>query len=610
MNFIRTSIRSKLIVFMLIATVIPIATSILITYFYTKESVTEQSVSENLKLTQQGKINIINYLNVVDKNSMSVYIDTFYEDTIYKIIDRDYDDTASNQQITKALLVTSQAVKEIVQVNLHLLQSDRSFLMRQGFQISTRGNGTKLERPEKAYGAFIEPPHITHGYGIQLPSYYSRPVVLSMHRPIYRLPTEHLLGFLSIDISMDMIRQLCSQLYVPGEEELFIFDKKGTIIYSPNPAEIGQPKNESWVTEALSEQLDQNSYEWRDDKFQGVHLVTRMTAEYLDWTMVKRIPNDMLFRDARTITGLNTQVLFGFLIVTVTATVFLSFRITKPIRGLIGYMNAVQTGNFNADIEVQSQDEIGLVARRFRSLMQTINKLIMQEYRLELANKTYQLKTLQAQINPHFLNNALQSIGTLALQSGAPHVYKLISSLGKMMRYSMNNEETVVPLHKELDYVKAFLELQKQRFGDRFQFIFDIEETTQDISVPKMVLQPIVENYFKHGMGAEKSTAASEILRISSKLYPTSGETVITIWNNGPSVDPGRLQILQRTLYRPDSSSARDGDRPHIGLVNVAARLRLFFGEEALILAENTVEPNGFKITLHIPLSKEAGEPS
>src|SRR5690606_23950938 len=145
---------------------------------------------------------------------------------------------------------------------------------------------------------------------------------------------------------------------------------------------------------------------------------------------------------------------------------YISYHITKPIKRLIQSIHTMQGGNLQTEIPINSRDEIGVLARRFRQLMNQINHLVLREYRLEIANKTNQLKALQAQVNPHFLNNALQSIGTLALKHKDREVYALISSLGKLMRYNMNAEETIVPLKKEIEHVAAYLELQKQRFGE------------------------------------------------------------------------------------------------------------------------------------------------
>jgi two-component system sensor histidine kinase YesM len=131
---------------------------------------------------------------------------------------------------------------------------------------------------------------------------------------------------------------------------------------------------------------------------------------------------------------------------------------------LISYINKVQAGNMNVHIRITGNDELAILARRFDIMLQTINDHINREYKLEIANVTNQLKAMQAQINPHFLNNALQSIGTLALQHDAPKVYSLLSSLAKMMRYNMNTNDTIVPLSTEISHVKAYLELQQQRF--------------------------------------------------------------------------------------------------------------------------------------------------
>ena len=163
----------------------------------------------------------------------------------------------------------------------------------------------------------------------------------------------------------------------------------------------------------------------------------------MDWILVKRIPYETLYKDARQLTLINSLVVSLFLIIAVIAALYISFRFTNPIKQLIRYINKIESGNLDAEIDIDRTDEIGILAKRFHQLMQRINQLIMREYRLELASKTNQLKALQAQVNPHFMNNALQSIGTLALQHGDRKMYALISSLGKMMRYHMRADNRV-----------------------------------------------------------------------------------------------------------------------------------------------------------------------
>ncbi|WP_405462569.1 sensor histidine kinase [Paenibacillus sp. HJGM_3] len=244
------------------------------------------------------------------------------------------------------------------------------------------------------------------------------------------------------------------------------------------------------------------------------------------------------------------------------------------------------------------EDEIGHLSRRFQSMMNTINDLILREYRLELANKTTQLRMLQAQINPHFINNALQSIGTLALQHEAPKVYALLASLAKMMHYTMHTDETIVPLEKELEHLNYYLQLQKQRFDDKFSYRYDIGEATRTIPVPKMILQPIAENYFKHGYSAHNEGGR---LQVTTELR--QDRLYIRMTDNGTGMPEEELRRLQLELETPRD----EGDRSeHIGLANVMDRLRLYYGDQASMLLLHT-EPHGLTVVLTIPVRDEGG---
>ncbi|CAH1225642.1 hypothetical protein PAECIP111893_05283 [Paenibacillus plantiphilus] len=244
---------------------------------------------------------------------------------------------------------------------------------------------------------------------------------------------------------------------------------------------------------------------------------------------------------------------------------------------------------------MKGNDELSILARRFNTMMQTITDLIMRVYKLEIANKTNQMKAMQAQINPHFLNNALQSIGTLALHHQAPRVYSLISSLAKMMRYGMNMNEAIVPLSEEVNHVKAYMELQKQRFSNKLNVTFDIDENTLGVPVPKIILQPLVENVFKHSF--EPLGEVGEVLIISKWL--NDHELIIIVQDDGLGVDPNRLSELQHKLDKPSSQLMPDG-QDNIGLINVLLRLRLHFSENARMIVSNQ-PPRGFSVTLHIP---------
>lgn len=405
---------------------------------------------------------------------------------------------------------------------------------------------------------------------------------------------------MSIDFDLEVISSICEELYTQGQEELYILDEKGTIIYSADTASLGHVLNEQWVQHLISQSANSGSFEFKSKQFSGVHIYERMTAPYMNWTLVKRIPYESLYKNARELTIINAMIFSLFLIVVITATLYISFRFTAPIRNLLGYISKIQIGNMNVDIQVTSNDEIGILARRFRLMMQTINNLIMSEYKLDIANKTNQLKALQAQINPHFLYNALQSIGTLALQHGAPKIYQLLSALAKMMRYSMNTNESIVTMQQELNHVKAYLQLQLQRFENELTVRYDIEESTESLQIPKMLLQPLVENYFKHGF--DHRNPHSQLI-VSSTWTGDGKHVKLVIEDNGRGMPQEQFDALLVQL-KQNLDPFDNEQASHIGLYNVKSRLQLYFNGEADMRLEQP-EQGGFRITLLFPVPKQ-----
>lgn len=148
----------------------------------------------------------------------------------------------------------------------------------------------------------------------------------------------------------------------------------------------------------------------------------------------------------------------------------------------------------NAPFDDMREDEIGILERHIKEMMNRINRHIDREYKLEIENRKNQHRALKSQINPHFLFNSLQSIAAVALLSESPKVYQLITSLSKMMRYSIRVDQKAT-VQSEVDYVQAYLNLQAERFQTDFSYSIDVPKDILDIPVPSMILQPLVENF-------------------------------------------------------------------------------------------------------------------
>ncbi|WP_090818063.1 sensor histidine kinase [Paenibacillus sp. yr247] len=602
--------RNKLILFLLIATLVPFITSIVVSYIFTKEKVTEDTITNNSALISQAKMNLLNYLNGVVQASTTIYTGQHLSELgqLYDILQTEREiDYMSDKVIKSGLQVMSHSVKEIKQIYLYASVSDRSYLASNDFQGSTIGKYESLQQFPENKTVYFETTHESHNYNIALNVYSAPTPVLSMHRKIIYSPSNISIGELVIDLQLNLVSEISQSLFTHDQEELYILDDKGFIVFGPDVSKWGQPLEESWGNEAIYSDLQKGSYEWNSGAYAGINIYEKMKTDDVSWTIVKRLPYEQLTKNARQLTLINSLVLTLFMLIVIIGTVYISIRFTAPIKQLIRYITRIQAGQvhigqMDTDIELTRTDEMGILANRFHGLMQDLNQMVMREYRLELANKSNQLMALQAQINPHFLNNSLQSIGTLALQHDAPKVYALISSLAKMMHYSMNTNESVVPLRKELDHIKAYLELQKQRFEHQFEIIYDIEESTKAIFVPKMILQPLVENYFKHGF--KPSTAATGLLRIEA-MKQVDGDyefLKLTVEDNGIGITEERLREVRSRLNAPSIT-----DEAYIGLSNVLTRVQLYFTDDAALNIEHA-KPQGLRIVIHIPMKKGAIE--
>ncbi|WP_239617237.1 cache domain-containing sensor histidine kinase [Cohnella mopanensis] len=607
LSLFRNTIRNKLMLLLLIATILPIATSMVISYNSTKRSISEEAYEKNARVLSLGRANLQSYMQNINQKSLAVYNSINVPRSLYYILEHNMEDEVFPSDLTDVirnrnllrdhLLNIYQSVKESHQVRLHVVSTNTTYLL------NNSGDKIRADIPTDEYRVltkkpYIEPSHLSHNYGLEARSTDQSELVFTLHRPIFLAPSEVLMAQLSIDVKLDALMDLNRHLYDPGKEKFYIVDASGNTIISSEEGAAGKPLEGDWLKEIRKGDLSNGYLKWEDSHFAGIVFYDRVTTPMMDWYLVKLTPYEHLYKTAEGITRINTWVGAMFLTIAVLATLLISYRFTKPLLSLIGYVNQIERGHLNVDIDIRSNDEIGLLSRRFRSMMQTINNLILKEYRLELANKTNQLKALQAQVNPHFLYNALQSIGTVALQHKDQQIYSLVTSLGKMMRYNMNTGESIVELEKELGYVQAYLDLQKQRFDKSLEIQYLIDPEARSIPVPKMILQPLVENFFKHGFKQNDDEPAR--LMISCSLQDQI--LLIRIQDNGAGMSDEELAVVNDGLNLGEAASW--GKESGIGLLNVLSRLQLHFHESASIELTNA-SPQGLIVELRIPLGRE-----
>ena len=245
----------------------------------------------------------------------------------------------------------------------------------------------------------------------------------------------------------------------------------------------------------------------------------------------------------------------------------------------------------------------------FRMLSASLNRMLKTEKRLtnelleanrnlyasELAQKHLELQFLRSQINPHFLYNTLETIRSIALVRKVPEVAEAAKNLAKLLRYSIKGGE-VMQLSSELEIIRCYLSIQELRFGSRMYSVFRVEEAAQDLYIPRMCLQPLVENAVVHGL---ETAMGPGMLIITCR----KDEQLlwITVQDTGVGMPAEEVERINRQLANPfDEKVAQNGG---IGMLNVARRLQLSLGGDFVMRVESELN-RGTIVTLRMPLSK------
>jgi two-component system, sensor histidine kinase YesM len=591
---IKKSIRNKLIVLLLLTTIIPFGSSIVITYFHTKNYLEDQVVKENSNLLFQGRVNLENYINELNGLTLSLYNNPDFMNYLrYSNNTNNYLTIGIVKNVMQTILYAEENINSVsitfAEDNRIVAASKRSTVVFSK-TLDSEKKETFQKAKESPFNMYIEPVNVNQPTN-------NRTKTISIHRSFTNIPSDEVLAYITLEITPENILEISKNLYNEDSEEFYLLSPEGTLIYSSNSDISLNEKNQKWIDKMIYSNQEKGMLEWKEDAFNGVMIYDRIPDSAGGWYLVKRVPYTTLYESAFNVAKIN--IMFGVvgLLLVILATLFVSFKITSPIRILSQNIQQVEEGKMEVQFDSLGKDEIGILGYRFKQMVEKVNHLINREYRLQLENKTNQLKVLQSQLNPHFLYNALQSIGTVALKNNVPQIYTLVTHLSKIMRYGMNMDEDIVPLIKEINYTKAFLLLQKERFGEHLQYSIQLEDEITNVAVPKMLLQPIIENYFKHGFDSREGVGS-----ISIECRKDGEFLVIDVSDNGVGVTDQRLQEIFQ--HFEDGNQSKNEEESNIGLKNVYFRLKLYYEDRATLQLMN-LENGGFVVTIKLPISEE-----
>ncbi len=287
----------------------------------------------------------------------------------------------------------------------------------------------------------------------------------------------------------------------------------------------------------------------------------------------------------------------------IICSVVYSRAVSKPIRKLSEEMKIVTLSNYNGKTEEHRTDEVGILQTSFDYMIKRNRELFAQQYQAKLEKRNAQLRALQAQINPHFMYNTLQVIGGMALEKDVPEIYTITLALSDIMRYSLSFSKEAVPLSEEIQYLKSYITIQNERFGQKICLRLHLAPETEECLIPKLILQPLVENSFEHGL---LNKGGRWELSIESSLTETN-DLLIVVKDNGIGFEKERLEEIRRKLSAETDEALRSGS--HIGLANVHARIKLHSRNEAHGISIVSSAQEGTSIRVLMPAQWKKEEP-
>lgn len=294
---------------------------------------------------------------------------------------------------------------------------------------------------------------------------------------------------------------------------------------------------------------------------------------------------------------LTMLIMIAGFIITIIITWLASSFVTNPLKTLLRSMRKLQMGDFNQRVSFQSYDEIGRLGEGYNSMVVHIKSLIDEVYSMQLKQREAELKALQAQIHPHFLYNTLDTICWTAQKRGQKDIAELVYALSNLFRISLSDGRDVITLQEELELVRNYLFLQQQRFKERLQFEINVVELdTKQIRIPKLLLQPLIENAVIHGIEPLEGQGFIQVY-----IFAEHGKLKIDIMDNGIGIAGSKLDKLNAELGKITAAHGEHPAELGFALANIKERLLLIYGLAATF-SISSVEHKGTLVSMSLPI--------
>ncbi len=316
-------------------------------------------------------------------------------------------------------------------------------------------------------------------------------------------------------------------------------------------------------------------------------LITSDIIPKLDWVMIGIVPVGELMQQGDTI----VRILYVLGALVILMGTWFSIRIAHSVTGsltrLANTMERFGRGELTASVPIEYKDEVGMLSEEFNKMAQQIQQLVEQVYREQREKRKSELAALQAQINPHFLYNTLNSVSALIRMECSEEAFTMIHAISMFYRTSLSDGKTLVPIEQEIVNIENYIQIQKIRYEGKIEYEIDIASEIRKEWIVKLTLQPLIENSIYHGIKKMKRKG-----KVTVRGWKNETQVILQVTDNGVGIPKEKKDRIMSGGY--------DGKRYSYGLVNVQQRLQLYFGRNYGLTIESTPD-EGTIATIRVP---------
>ncbi|KUP25139.1 sensor histidine kinase [Paenibacillus sp. DMB5] len=596
-RLISSSLRAKLLVLFIILTTIPLIAVGLVAYQKSYASISSHSKAASM----------------LQADTLGRNIDNLFTDTERLL------ELSKNPQVIHFLFSQSetyQEAKEILQtftlyrdtykyedvmnisfINLYgkgiserkgVFQSNINPLRNPHFQILTQYPDAVLRVPPAMTSEFDRVDGFT----------YPDQGVISIIAAVKQRITHEVIGFIIIDLDDSFFKEFGENVSIGKTGFFCILDQENHPIYVPSAGR--QDLNILTSTNfSAPEWSSRNSFvlNTKGQPWFVVYTPSLTTG----WKVVGLAPLQEVVSEANRIRQLIIVSVVLSIVFVIIIHFLLTRKLTQPIQLLQHKMRLTASGYLEAKVKPSGNDEIADLGQSFNIMVEKIKGLLEQSIREQKLLQKAELRTLQAQINPHFLYNTLDSIVWLAEAGKNDSVIHLVKALSQFFRLSLNKGRDWVMIRTELAHAQSYLIIQQMRYRDILEYQIQVEPELEEYPILNMTLQPLIENAIYHGI---KNKRGKGLITVSGYAEGHSS-VVLTVTDNGIGISAERLELLRNQLNQPAQAEESDLSEGGFGLLNVHQRLRLYFGEEYGLQLDSTAG-EWTTISVRIPKNKGA----